>query len=379
MNANIKFVGNFEDLKQKLSPLNGTWDENQTNKKVLRLDGGVLNWFESTGTLNFQGRSPGLEQLNAKVPNLLYPNEFPQPESLSIPDVEVREEYEDKEDNKLLENLYLEGKFSESEIIIGLVNAVGTEYRRVLDPLMDRLRGFGYKVEEIRISSLFPIPSNQSAQEYQRIKNFMHAGNELRRKNKNNAILASGAAFQIKERRPQDIEKIAYIINSLKHPDEVNFLRKIYGNGFYLFGIHSDERRRHEYLVNDKSLSQSEAQELIKIDEDENIEHGQKTRDTFHLSDFFISLGKNDDQVKNTLQRFLELIFSNPFKNPTFDEFAMFMAFNSSIRSSDLSRQVGAIISKQQQIIATGANDTPKSGGGQYWASLDEVTGEGCR
>ena len=163
---------------------------------------------------------------------------------------------------------------------------------------------------------------------------------------------------------------------SLKHPDEVNFLRKIYGNGFYLFGIHADERRRHEYLVNDKSLNQTEASELIKIDEDENIEHGQKTRDTFHLSDFFISLGKNDDQVKHTLQRFLDLIFSNPFKNPTFDEFAMFMAFNSSIRSSDLSRQVGAIISKHQQIIATGANDTPKSGGGQYWATTNPDTGE---
>jgi cytidine deaminase len=54
----------------------------------------------------------------------------------------------------------------------------------------------------------------------------------------------------------------------------------------------------------------------------------------------------------------------------------MFMAFNSSIRSSDLSRQVGAIIAREQQILAAGANDTPKAGGGQYWAEVDPDTGD---
>jgi deoxycytidylate deaminase len=67
---------------------------------------------------------------------------------------------------------------------------------------------------------------------------------------------------------------------------------------------------------------------------------------------------------------------AHPYKNPTFDEFAMFMAFSSSVRSSDLSRQVGAVIAKDRQIIATGANDSPKFGGGLYWAELDENSGE---
>ena len=43
------------------------------------------------------------------------------------------------------------------------------------------------------------------------------------------------------------------------------------------------------------------------------------------------------------------------------------MAFTSALRSADLSRQVGAVIAKEQEIIATGANDCPKSGGGLYW------------
>src|SRR5690625_7533256 len=54
----------------------------------------------------------------------------------------------------------------------------------------------------------------------------------------------------------------------------------------------------------------------------------------------------------------------------------MFMAFNSSVNSKNLSKQEEAEIRRDQQIIATGANDAPKSGGGLYWAEVDEITGE---
>ena len=372
----LKFVGAFEDLKAKLASLDGDWNEEQPNKKVLRLDGGVLSWFSNTGTLQFQGKSPGLERLETLVPNLLYPAEFPKQKLEDVRTGKSEPEAMQSEDKTTSpEKLYLYGNFKDTELVVGIVNAVGTEYKRVLDPLKDRLHGFGYEVREVRVSQLLP-KTVSGAKEYDRIKHYMHQGDELRKKSGNNAILAAGAICKIKELRTGEPSKVAYIINSLKHPDEVDFLRKVYGDGFYLFGIHADEKRRHAYLVNDKSLTQAQAEELIRIDEDEKIEYGQRTRDTFHLSDFFISLGKNDDQVKNTVQRFLELIFSNPFRSPTFDEFSMFMAFNSSIRSSDLSRQVGAIIARNQQILATGANDTPRFGGGQYWAEVNPATGE---
>ena len=214
---NIKYVGTFEALKQKLSTLNGEWEENHNNKKVFRLNGGVLNWFESTGTLSFQGRSPGLQQLNSVVPNLLYPNEFSQIENQLAIETTNPVVTKDSPTQKSLESLYLEGSFSTSEIIIGIVNAVGTEYKRVIDPLVDRLRGFNYKVEEIRISSLLEITSIESHKEYDRIKNYMNAGNELRKSRGNNAILAAGAAFKIREKRAEKTEKIAYIINSLRN------------------------------------------------------------------------------------------------------------------------------------------------------------------
>lgn len=374
----LKFTGSYQDLQAKLNSLGGVWDESQPNKKVLRLADGIMNWFEGTGSINFQGKGSGKEHLEMFVPSLLYPKEnapTKQIASVAITHITKPEDSAISLSVESFERQYLTSGINSGELIIGIVSAVGTESKRVTEPLKDRLERFGYTVEEIRVSSILPKPQ-QGIQEYDRISFYMDAGDKLRESSKNNAILAAGVAKQISERRGSGNEKKAYIVNSLKHPKEVEFLRKIYADGFYLIGIHAEEKRRHKYLTADKGCTQDQAQQLIKIDEDESIDHGQKTRDTYHLSDFFLNLGKDDDHVKNRLQRFLELIFSHPYRNPTFDEFAMFMAFNSSVRSGDLSRQVGAVISRDKQIIATGANDVPQSGGGLYWAEVDPETGE---
>lgn len=266
------------------------------------------------------------------------------------------------------------GKINNSELIIGIVSSVGTESKLVIDSLKSKLELFEYNVEVIKMSSL--LPTYTKTGEYTRIRHYMKQGDRFRDKTKNNSIMAAGAIEKINKIRETLSGKKAYIIDSLKHPDEVELLRKVYGDGFYLFGIHADKNRRMDFLTQEKGCNPEAANALIRIDENENISNGQKTRDTYHLSDFFLNLGSNNDQVKNTLQRFLELIFSNPHLNPTFDEFAMFMAFNSSVRSGDLSRQVGAVISKNKQIISTGANDVPSFGGGLYWAEPDIKTGK---
>jgi len=371
------FTKNYEELQEALSTIDGEWDESQTNKKVLRLNNGIMNWYESTGTIQFQGKQEDKQYLENLVKSLLYPEEFDDSGAVT-PEAPI-DRYEEElvtidEKEKDITSEYLQGNFENSEIIIGIVSAVGTETHRVVTPLTDRLQRFGYNVEEIKVSSL--LNSDPISSEYERIKCLMNAGDELRKSTNNNAILAYGTAKLIQEKRDEEVEKKAYIINSLKHPDEVEILRKIYGQGFYLFGIHCDKKRRLHYLTEDKGLTPTEANELTNIDEDENIKHGQRTRDTYHLSDFFINFTQNDDLVKNTIQRFLELIFSHPYKNPTFDEFSMFMAFSSSVRSGDLSRQVGAVITKNQQIIATGTNECPVSGGGHYWAQIDEESGK---
>jgi len=270
------------------------------------------------------------------------------------------------------------------ELVFGLVGAVGSEPRKIAEILANRLRVSGYEVSQVHISqdvipqvAVKPLPGKD---EYDRISTMMDAGNEARRRSADNSILALGAASWISSHRggenesPKYRPRHAYIINSLKHPDEVLRLREIYTEGFYLIGVHSDDERRQRYLVDEKRISPEKALELMLRDQDEHLPHGQQVADTFHLSDFFIRIEDDDDRLKHDLWRILDILFGDPYKTPIFDEYAMFLAFAASVRSADLSRQVGAVIAKDQEIIATGANDCPRYGGGLYWPKFDKET-----
>ena len=71
------FKKSYEELNELLSEIDGMWDESQKNKKVLRFNGGVMNWYESTGTIYFQGGKEGKRYLESRVKSALYPAEFP--------------------------------------------------------------------------------------------------------------------------------------------------------------------------------------------------------------------------------------------------------------------------------------------------------------
>lgn len=71
----LMFKGSFDELATRLSPLDGEWDETQQDRKVFRLDGGIMNWFEPSGTISFQGKQKGKSLLESKVPELISTNE----------------------------------------------------------------------------------------------------------------------------------------------------------------------------------------------------------------------------------------------------------------------------------------------------------------
>lgn len=277
----------------------------------------------------------------------------------------------------------LKKDFTGSELVIGLVGAVGTELDKVAEILEDRLKIFGYQPQIISISRgiILPIAKEQErkfASEYERISHLMDLGNDARRRSKDESILALGCAKWISNQRdtegglPAYSPRKAFIIKSLKHPAEVVRLREVYPHGFYLVGVHASMENRLKYLKEDKDLSTDQAKELMQRDEHEITPGGQRVRDTFHLSDVFVHIDGHTDKLKSSLWRFLMILFSHPYITPTFDEFAMYFAFSASLRSADLARQVGAIIARNQEIISTGANDCPKYGGGLYWPEYNE-------
>lgn len=270
----------------------------------------------------------------------------------------------------------------DSELVIGLVGAVGTDLSIISSIIRERLSTFDYSCDVVKISDdiIKPIVKLEVEGYCNRVNTLMTEGNKLRKSTGDNGFLAKAAAAKINSSRVNDelsggkkpSRRRAHIISSLKHPDEVADLRKIYSSGFFLIGVYGLESRRLEYLIREKDLSEDEAKALVERDANEIDKHGQHTRDTYHLSDFFVDYGSNIDKFKKDIWRFIDLIFGRPFVTPTFDEYAMFMAFSASLRSADLSRQVGAVVTKDKSIVSTGANDVPQYGGGLYWPEYGE-------
>ena len=369
--------GDFEKLKSKLSSIidEDFWREINKNTFQAKLtSGAVLNYFSSTGTLQVQGKADIAAELEASIYSIL--NEHQEVTSydktsvtqiLAVPDRDV--------DIK-----FLSDEYKDTEIVIGLVGAIGVEYSQVVDVITNRLsRNFSYDTKEIRVSKdvIEKLPNYEKSKvfssEYERITYLMEQGNSARERYQNNAILSLGISKIIQGLRVGFGEKRrnAYIINSLKNPEEVKYLREIYGQGFYLVGVFGDQNDRTKYLTNELKLTDSQADSLIERDKDEKHGHGQHTSDTFALADFFVYFDESRDKLKQSLHRFLDVLFGIPTVTPLFEEFSMFMAFTSSLRSADLSRQVGAVITKNQEILSTGANDCPKFGGGLYWPYYD--------
>jgi len=275
------------------------------------------------------------------------------------------------------------------ELVIGLVGAVGCDLPSIADIFVSALREVSYEGVPIRLSHLLhelepyaSIAAIHDQEEY--ISKHMDAGNDLREKTTND-VMARLGVVHIRIARAQDEDKdsenqprprTAYILNSLKRPEEVTTLREIYGSAFFLVSAYASRERRREALAvriaKSKNLEMKEciwmAEKLIERDEIEGrVVTGQDVRDTFPLADAFVNA---DDKgaIESSVRRTVSILFGHPFETPTIDEMGMQYAHSASLRSSDLSRQVGyAACTDDGQVLAVGTNEVAKPNGGFYW------------
>ena len=270
---------------------------------------------------------------------------------------------------------------SSGEIVLGLITTVGTDTENVVRYMKEHLNKFSYATEVINVSSqilsCFETETPSFNSEYERIKHYMNLGNQVRNDRQDATIVMKGVASHILSERdsveePSPKEKVAYIVKSIKHPDEADYLKQVYGDGFHLIGITSDVLNRKKFLTDVKAMSDEQAEELMRRDSDDVDDMGQHTQDAFQNADYFINVVDNVEEIKNCVFRLIDLLFGNPFITPTFDEYAMFMAYAASLRSADLSRQIGAVITKNNEILTSGVNDCPRFTGGLYWQIHNE-------
>ena len=290
------------------------------------------------------------------------------------------------------------------ELIFGLAGPVGADLQEVSRTLADALKQGDYaEVEEISVSTLIrqianrrrlPRPDGTSIElldkpEEKRIATYMDAGNAIRRLCATPAAVAAAAIAEVRGRRRRAggrPSRRAYIIRSLKRPEEVNLLRRVYGPGFFLVGVNVNRPARVESLA--KRIARShretpasphyeadllEAEALAKRDEDEEWDpYGQRLRDVFQLCDLFVATGVAPGvrpSLFDQIHRFVRLILGDLGETPSAEEQFMYQAFAASLGSGALGRQVGAVlVARTGEVLGIGWNDVPNAGGGLYRA-----------
>ncbi|MGE4240506.1 anti-phage dCTP deaminase [Ramlibacter sp.] len=276
-----------------------------------------------------------------------------------------------------------------AEIVIALCGPMGTPLHAVAETFQKLLRehDFRYtKAEIIRLSQL--IREKSSLDAAATTEQLIEAGNDLRRK-RGPAVLAQLAIQKITLARaalktrqagsqsdffgedagaitPAYSERHCHIIDSIKNVEELRLLRSVYGDMLHVVGVHAPiEQRIH--LLGRRNRPEV-IQRLIDRDSGEEMDYGQRVRDTFPMADFFLRADTDThSQLEGHVRRFLDLMLGVRIITPTNAERAMYAAYSAARNSACLSRQVGAAITDcDGRILATGWNDVPKPFGGLY-------------
>jgi hypothetical protein len=88
---------------------------------------------------------------------------------------------------------------------------------------------------------------------------------------------------------PPDGARRAYIIDSIRHPSEVDLLRNVYQSAFVLVGIVCEEDKRLQRLNKKYSdAGEAAARAFMERDAKDSAKYGQRVSDAFHLADIFL-------------------------------------------------------------------------------------------
>ncbi|WP_162197141.1 anti-phage dCTP deaminase [Loktanella sp. S4079] len=296
------------------------------------------------------------------------------------------------------------------ELVFGLVGAIGCNIHAVEVALADALKEVNYTSHQISLSeSIADLTALKTGSRptLNTLEEKIDAGNKVRELFKQKGILAVDAIRKIRKARakghatqkntmprlddtgqsiaPEEFPsaKTAYIIRQLKRKEEIELLALVYGKQFIQVSISQEKTSRLDNIslragVEQPSLDNDArnelARRLVKRDENEDqdeegnkIEYGQKLGEIFQYGDVFVD-ASTPDMISKTCRRFIRALFGQTDIAPTKDEFGSYLAKAASLRSVDLSRQVGAaILSQHGDLITIGCNEVPKPLGGNYW------------
>ncbi len=189
-------------------------------------------------------------------------------------------------------------------------------------------------------------------------------------KQSNVSLIAAEANKIIKFMRNRqdkdDNRRHHFVIECFRNPYEVEYFRYRYYE-FYLFSIFADKVSRQRREPFSDSRDKRDSGENKKL---EDI-HKQDVSRCVYLSDIAINNNSTPDDFYEKLMKYYALILRPGCVNATSTESFMDQAYSLSLRSSCISRQVGAvIIGKDGYVVGAGWND---AGEGQIGCGYRQI------
>lgn len=184
-------------------------------------------------------------------------------------------------------------------------------------------------------------------------EHLVRVGTELRH-NHGPAVLAERVLASIEGDRN-------YVIDSIRHPAEVEALRR--HGGFTLLRVEASPETRFERLrTRGREKDPRTWEEFLELDLREagsTDDAAQQIDVVARMADHAISNEGTVEDFKTAAGALLSRIVGN-FRRPGWDEYFMAIAKVVASRSNCVKRKVAAIIVKDKRVISTGYNGTPR-------------------
>ncbi|MEM5853255.1 MAG: AAA family ATPase [Candidatus Aenigmatarchaeota archaeon] len=180
------------------------------------------------------------------------------------------------------------------DFVIGITGTIGSGKEVVRKILESKFSCYSVTLSSVILAHVKVKPDRSTLQDL---------GNELRKKY-GNFILAKLATDYLQR------DKEMIIVDGIRNPGEVDYLKKTFGNKFFLIAVDAPRELRWERIkARGKEGDPKSWEEFISVDErDQGVGeplHGQRVRDCMNMADFLII---NDSTIEDLERKVSEVI-----------------------------------------------------------------------
>jgi len=177
--------------------------------------------------------------------------------------------------------------------IIGLAGTIGSGKELIKEHLTKK-----YNCYYVSLSSVIRAEFEKRKSSFTR-KTLQDQGNDLR-KRYGNFILAKLAISYMSR------DKQIIIVDGIRNPGEVEYLKKEFGRNFYLIGMDADQKFRFERIQKRaRPTDPKTMEEFVEIDQrDQGIgepAYGQQTKSCLQMADFIVDNNGSIEDVESKL------------------------------------------------------------------------------